>query len=218
MEIKFEDNKITSNWKIKSEKENSEANYSFEHSYKFWDVKYELPKDYKEVDVKISENIILPNLEQFWNYKNIWWPEIAIVAVTWWAIAWTVWYISLQWYSNEAKNTKVLSDLNSLVMAIETRSTNKWWKIEDFVLKWNKINFEELWIKRSDFKQSDWSDYLLFVNRKNNDFYQVFWYTIDQNWNKIAIIKWNYYQRKKYNPKSLVRINWKIIENWDIIE
>jgi hypothetical protein len=115
---------------------------------------------------------------------------------------------------NNAKNMKVNSDLRNLTSKIVT-TWAKWFNLEGLVLEWNKINFKQLGENEENFKNPYWDDYLIFV--KDNSF-QVYWTIIDENWNKIAIIRWDYYPKNDNDPKSLVEINWKIIENWDILE
>lgn len=136
-----------------------------------------------------------------------------------WIVFWYISNISSKWYINEARNMKTSSDLSNIFHSIENYSV-KWWKLENLVLNGNKIHFKKLQIMWGDLKQSDWSDYLIFINEKDKKYHfcQLFWYTINQNWDKVAVIVWNYYQANEYDPKSLVRINWKIIENWDVIE
>lgn len=123
---------------------------------------------------------------------------------------------SLKWYSQMAKNSKVYSDTRSLVTAIEIGITNKDINsLDKLILEDNKINFIELKQNNEDFKQPDWKDYLIFV--KDNRYYQIYWETIDNNWNITAVIRWNYIKTEENDPESLVEVNWNIIKDWDII-
>ena len=82
------------------------------------------------------------------------------------------------------------------------------------MLENNKINFTALIQNWEDFKHPDWSDYLIFLK---DNMYQLYWKTTDYNWNKIAIVIWNYYQENSTDTESLIIINWKIIKYWDIV-
>ena len=127
------------------------------------------------------------------------------------------------WYSQDAKNAKINSDLRTIVSAIEI-SYVRWdiISLNELIIWNNKINFALLNQNWDDFKHPDWTDYLIFtkeieVNWQKNEFYQLYWVTVDYDWNKIAQIKWNYVQMTDSDTESLVIINWKIIKYWDIV-
>ncbi len=55
-----------------------------------------------------------------------------IVVITILAILWTIWFVSFQWYSQEARWSKVVWDLRSLSSVLETLLT-EWNSIHNFV-------------------------------------------------------------------------------------
>ncbi len=205
-------------WKILVTDDKKELNFNLNSSYKKGWVKYEIPKDFEEINIKLMEISTLPDLNMGARFKEMGInnPKYVVLwAITGGAILWTVWFISMQGYSNDAKNAKIQSDLRNITMKIAIILAKWDAKLSDLKLEWNKINFEKLWENEEDFKNPDWSDYLLFVKWNQ---YNLYWTTINKNWEKVAIVKWSYYNVNKEDPETLVNINWKVIKNGDIIK
>jgi len=109
-----------------------------------------------------------------------------IVVITILAILWTIAFISLQSYSQRAKNSKVASDIRTLISAVEASSTqNSSYGISNLVIgtgaMWNPVlsgtfsngidistaSYNVWWINfpfvkqsSSDFKDPEWRDYI----------------------------------------------------------
>ncbi|MDQ7023376.1 MAG: hypothetical protein Q9M97_07785 [Candidatus Gracilibacteria bacterium] len=67
-ELKIEDKKIISNGNFKSDEEKFEANYNFEFDYREGKAEYVLPTDFKKIDLKLSDLLVLPNFEEIARY------------------------------------------------------------------------------------------------------------------------------------------------------
>lgn len=171
-----------------------------------------------------------------------------IVVIVILAILGTIAFISLQWYSSEARNTKRKSDLSNIISAIElkmiewvkTLSFVEWswaiilgnetsWKIQiawriwyNESLSWSynagNINYTPLWIKAENF-----SDPITQLPYKIwvttfNNQYNL-WATIEVDWIPDTYIKWN------WNPRTTneTKVSWKSSENifylsWTTVE
>jgi len=62
-----------------------------------------------------------------------------IVVITILAILWTLGFVSFQWYSQDAKWSKVLSDIKSLSSVIEAKLT-EWTNVHNFIGTPNTLN------------------------------------------------------------------------------
>jgi prepilin-type N-terminal cleavage/methylation domain-containing protein len=140
-----------------------------------------------------------------------------IVVITILAILWTIAFLSLQWYSADARNSKRNSDMknieNTMVIA-----QSKWATLMSFVTpvawkqlsSWSPIwwtgitvwvdynswipNYTTLWIKAKDFKDPLDKDYVMWVTIRSNWKYEIASST--ENWSiKTAYVVWNYTPR-----------------------
>lgn len=142
-----------------------------------------------------------------WGRLKFWFlPLISLVLFVLPILA-TIAYISLEWYSQDAKNSKVYSDLSSISKKISIETT-KWKDINDFILPENKINYSNLWEMLSTAKSPyENSEYRLFINKNS---FLVYWETVNSQWNYEVRILWNDINRE-------VKLDWIILKNWDII-
>ncbi len=148
-----------------------------------------------------------------------------IVVITILAILWTIAFISLQWYSSDARNSKRTSDLNSISSAMSIEIT-KWIGLLGFVRSdtnaqveniqiagstgstgWDydagRVNYTALWIKEEDFKDSNGSEYAIGVTTRIQWKYQL-WAKMEQwGWASVAKLVWTYSPR---NPASSVTV------------
>ena len=142
-----------------------------------------------------------------WNRLKFWlYPLVTLIIII--PILWTIAFISFQWYSEDAKNSKTIVDISSLSTKVLIEST-MWKDIKSFELSNHKINFELLWLNENDFKNPNSWDYLIFVDWYK---YQIYWKTSNS-----IIIKGNYIQENDSDPLSLVNIEWKTLTNWEYI-
>ena len=141
-----------------------------------------------------------------WNRFKFWiYPLVNIILII--PFLALIAFISLSWYSDEAKSAKVSSDLLTITSTIMVEGT-KWKTLESFMLEDNKINFEALKQNSVDFQNPFWWDYLIFIK---DNMYQVYWETSNS-----IIIKWTYYQIDNTYPVSLVQIDWEYKVNGNI--
>ena len=143
------------------------------------------------------------NRLKFWIYPLVLILPFFLIVLP---ILWTISFISLQWYSDDAKNSLVYTNVRTLTTAVEIQTT-RWNSLNSLMLKNNKINFEELRQNSEDYKNPFWWDYLIFVK---DDMFQIYSET-----DTSVVIKWNYYQKNKIDPLSLVLINWEYKQDWD---
>lgn len=139
-----------------------------------------------------------------------------IVVITILAILWTIAFLSMQWYSADARNSKRVSDLNSISNAVNVWITNgtsiiayvngsgsaltgisiawTWATVWSDYSAW-PINYSTLWIKQADFQDpSSNTPYVLWATTKIGWKYEVA--SIKETWTtKSAIILWNYVPR-----------------------
>ena len=180
---------------------------------------YSLDSEIKYQDNKISGTTIINDMDwdDFINISHIWkyiknYLELNNnINFTISPIA-----VSTSWYSQDAKNSKVISDLRTIVTSIEIKLTEWTIQFKDLMLENNKINFVKLWQKEEDFKNPSWEDYLIFIkeetyNGNKYEVYLVYWTTIDDQWNIVAAIKWSAFDDRT------VTINWKTVKSWDVI-
>ncbi len=114
---------------------------------------------------------------------------------------------NLLWNKQDAQNSKVIFNIRELSKHIEMQLVKGNINVSNLISENNKINFIKLRLNEKDFKNSDWSDFLIFIK---GGLYQIYWEVIDSNWNIKAVIRWN-------TIENLVKINWKTIKNWDIV-
>jgi len=173
------------------EKSNEKISFNWNLKFKFkeWLVEYKIPVDYNEINLNLTENIILPNLLSTSKPKITKWKVLLWTTAL--AIWWTIWYISLQWYSSEARDSKRKSDINNIYTAINLKKI-EWSPIEMLIIRkkeyewkdvyvwWKKLvpwkdyfvwtpNYSVLWIKQKDFLDPNWGEYLI-------------WYTSARGW------------------------------------
>ena len=131
--------------------------------------------------------------------KKAWFTLVElIVVITILAIIWTIAFISLQWYSSDARNTKRESDLASLSSAITTSLTEGknimsfskndnnndsrvspigiWGVVPTYGLEYEAghISYGALWLKQSDFSDPSYNTpYIIWTTSKAWGRYEI---------------------------------------------
>jgi len=177
---------------------------------------------------------VLPDYTSVWRTK-LDKKTLIVWGTAWLAAMWTVAYISLQWYSADARNSKRIQDLNNIAWSINIKTT-MWTPLESFVVRdeqyewknvyvwWKKLvwwedyfvwtpNYTALWIKQSDFQDPNGSEYLIWVTTMK-------WWAFEilasiENWdgNNSVKITWTYF----WNNLEFLK-KWKDYEIiWDNI-
>jgi len=119
----------------------------------------------------------------------------------------TIAFISLQWYSQDAKNSKVYSDINTISKKI-TIENIKWTDINSFILDDNKIDTSKLWDDMYNYNSPyENSEYKLFIN---DNYFLVYWELVNSEWKYEVKILWN-------APVQEIEIDWVTLKSWDII-
>lgn len=223
------------NISIKDPNIDIEVKNNINFSVKKSEIEYIIPENIEEIDISLDEISPLPNFNEisFIN-KNKW-------LLVWWTVAsiwWAVTFISLQWYSSDARNSKRTSDLGSIVSKITIEST-KWKSLESFVIRdekyewkdfyvwWVKLiwwknyfawqlNYETLDIKKDEFSDPDWSSYIIWVTTLDWWKYQIL-SNMERTWGYYSRIKWNYHTYYKWELE-VKKISWlkiQLINNID---
>lgn len=208
----------------------------FTIGYKEWGAEYMIPESIQELDISVMEMMTLPNISSLKSMEMN--KQTYIIAwVTGWAVLGTVAFISLQWYSQEAKNSKIYSDLANLSKAVEISNTPlKSMVIENDeylgnnVIVWDKvltsgenyfvgtINFAALNQNWDDFKAPDGSDYIIWVVvYKHIAKFQVMGKIQNPDGSYKTAVKWSYYQANDWDSKWLIYINNQPVVNNEII-
>jgi len=147
-----------------------------------------------------------------------------IVVITILAILGTIAFISLQGYSQDAKNSKVLNDVRSIVTAVEVKLTEGSVSMANVVdgntlsdpadngVTWTfgsgsilgtdgtysvgGVNFTGLRQNGADFSDSEGNPYIaaVAINGTDNSFYQVVGQTKNADATYTAVLKGNYVQ------------------------
>lgn len=142
---------------------------------------------------------------------------IAIVeSVVFLSILWTIGFISLQWYSWEAKNAKRISDLSNIKAAISIKIAQGYFldsfiteteinRLSNLSLGWKKAtnntyrawipNYQSLDINRSDFIDPNWNDYPL-ASTPTWGWRFLIAASLEENYGKVSLLKWNYQARR----------------------
>lgn len=168
-----------------------------------------------------------------------------IVVITILAILGTIAFISLQSYSKNARDSKRISDVNSLLTKIRLEET-KWTPLIDMLiedtslsphnitLNWDTtsyqsyqwtVNFEYLKEDENKFKDpSNYNDYLFAFSKWVVDdipYTYIQMATVSESEN-VAKLVWNYYKFKDWDSKSLFLIDlwwWtfeELEDNWTL--
>lgn len=141
-----------------------------------------------------------------------------IVVITILAILGTIAFLSLQWYSADARNSKRSSDTSNIQGAIVTAQT-KGSNIMSFItantsnqftgaltsIGWTGTivgtdytawspNYVALWLKAADFKDPGGQNYVIGVTTKANWKFEIASST-EQGVSRIAAVSWNYIPR-----------------------
>lgn len=141
----------------------------------------------------INYHLKMKNLKKWFTLVEL------IVVITILAILGTIAFISLQWYSSDARNSKRVSDLGSISTAMSIKITQWIWllwfiksdinaQIPNISIAWTgaftwgasqnydawRVNYVALWIKQEDFQDPTWSqDYAMWATTKINGKYQL---------------------------------------------
>ena len=154
-----------------------------------------------------------------------------IVVITILAILGTIAFISLQWYSQDAKNSKVASDLGTLASAIEISNTKGNTTIAGLLdnaknsgvslptgtfgsgltitdgtnagIGW--VDFAALNQNGADFKDSDGKDYIYsYAASGSVAYYQVVWQVKEASGSNKVLVKGNYVEKITSDVDGLV--------------
>ncbi len=226
-------------WKIELENDLT-ANFNVKLSLQKWAATYSIPTNFEEVEVGLNEMINIPNFNIGSTYNNLSTNQKVMLTWTAWWIVWTVAFISLQWYSQDAKNSKVMADVRILRSAIEVDIAKNWTSLKDYVLRdenyeaewltvdwvelvgWENyfvwtINFDTLWQNAQDFTSPWWDDYLIWVvNTWTRSYYQIFGKTTN-SYGDTAIVTWNYTKSGFDDTEGLIYYNWEMMTNYSPI-
>jgi hypothetical protein len=200
---------------------------------------YKIPEKFENIEINISQIMTLPNFHQVWKISG---PEVAVIWTTLWAIWGTVAYISLQWYQQEAKNSRKISDLSNLVSLIEI-SLIKWdITLENIVIAdkqssqnkvirvwgnkviewWNyfiwDINYDIFEYKKDIFELEGEKYKIAVYKEWNRKQYQLLTFLEEGNKNSKVLVKWNYFPRilKRYEFIKIKNTSEEDIEkNWN---
>lgn len=165
------------------------------------------------------------NKEIFKKDNKLWFTLVElIVVITILAILWTIAFISLNWYAKEARDTKRISDLRSLISKITLEHT-RWLSMEDIIIETSTKTWQILWqsnqtihtfwklnfelLKENELNFKDPSNH-------NQDYYFAYarwwewkdsyaylqWATISEK-NNITKIMWNYSPSVEWDVESL---------------
>ncbi len=157
-----------------------------------------------------------------------------IVVITILAILWTIAFISLQWYSSEARDSKRLSDITNILKKLAVEDT-KWntiinlidnqttftWTINNELVNLTKGTPKFIEIKEDGSKYKDpitkW-DYILWYVKWWTwswayKFLQIA--TVNEEKNE-AVVKWNYYKIDIINdsPSIIKNGSWNFVVDW----
>ena len=102
------------------------VNYNFEFDYKKWDSKYEIPKKFEKVDIKLLEMNVLPNFYESLNFNKNYSSRLKT-----WIIAsvWVIWIWATASFNKElekAEDSKRISDISTLSTVIRYSYVNEW--------------------------------------------------------------------------------------------
>lgn len=145
--------------------------------------------------------------------------ELLVVIIIIWLL-WTIAFVSLVWYTSDARNAKRVTDLNSIKTALNIE-LNSWADILSFVKNSNnaistpniawvtlthptwiynawEINHAKLNMKPSNFVDPDWQIYVIWATNLDWWAYQLT-ASIESFDYKLAKVCWNYIQRLSSN-------------------
>ena len=160
-----------------------------------------------------------------------------IVVITILAILWTIAFISLSWYSKEARDAKRATDTSSLLSKINIEET-RWTPLSDLITNTEDAYLQILWNSGSlvktfweaDFKtlKEDEKNFRDPSNKSQNypmayavwgsgrDAYKFIEIATVSEKNNTAVIKWNYYKLEEDDAKSLFLTGGTTVNDWGI--
>lgn len=157
-----------------------------------------------------------------------------IVVITILAILWTISFISLQWYSAEARDSKRISDTSSLLTKVNIEQTKWEIPLEKLIVSTHTYSGQILWKANSPYESMWKVDFELLKENPENfkdpstkaDYPMAYaiWGTWTWAYKFIqiltrsekenqAVIKWNYYTTSTWDIPSLFFEDWGFIEN-----
>ena len=148
-----------------------------------------------------------------------------IVVITILAILWTIAFISLQWYSREARDSKRIQDIRSLLTKLNVENVKgtpyrdmlSWWQIHYIDINWNAEEVYQ-WNIDYEYLRESRENFLDPKTNKDYDFATSEWTTKykaeDQRFNFIEwryesektneeVILWNYYKYLSSDAENL---------------
>jgi len=164
-----------------------------------------------------------------------------IVVIVILSILWTLAFISMQWYSQQAKESKILTDVRNLASAMEVK-LSKWNNLDNLVISnrtdinwvdtWSTIeagkfvlwdlkyevwvfDFKQLQLNRDNFiYDNKWEkrDYIFaYVKAPNKLSYQFAGQIYNTAGKYDIIIRWNYVKLSSSDARWLVSESWSDI-------
>ncbi len=150
--------------------------------------------------------------------KWIAWTTFLVMTV----ILWSIWFISLQGYSSDARNSKRISDISSIQSSLTVKIANWtnilsfvdenkdnkidstilsiWWKTSitsDYYNAWY-ANYSVLSMRAGDFTDpTNQSPYVVWVTTLGWWRYQIVANMEQASWSKVARVIWTYANREK---------------------
>jgi len=134
-------------------------------------------------------------------------------------IFWGIGFISLQWYSADARNSKRASDINTINSAlitqlaqgqsvlsfvnenidnkIDSKVLSIWWRKETSATDYNAwtVNYAALPVRELDFMDPIGVPYVIWVTTRINSKFEIASNMEQWNWNYVARLVWNYVAR-----------------------
>ena len=161
-----------------------------------------------------------------------------IVVITILAILGTIAFLSLSWYSRDARNSKIVYDVKNLTKMMEVklskgedldnlvlnnRMSINWVNSGSTVLSWAYLLSDlDYWVGTFDFKKMrmNWDDFVYndrwverpylfaYVKTPEKLFYEFVAQNMNQSWRYSAVISWDYYRKSSIDTKWLISENW----------
>ncbi len=157
--------------------------------------------------------------------NNAWFTLVElIVVISILAILWTIAFLSFQWYSAEARNSKRISNLWNVSEKI-IFETIQWVKIKSLVkdrtntLSWHvywwvdsilwdnydawTINFDAIWVNEENFLDPLGNKYIIWISTKFLWSFELA-ASMEKNWTFVWKIVWTYNPRKSALTESSI--------------
>ena len=158
-----------------------------------------------------------------------------IVVITILAILWTIAFISLQWYSKEARDSARLVDARSLIWKINIENARgiplsellTWSTTSTITINKNSSAISNIWMANFEYLREDRNNFQDPTNGIDYPIAFAEWWswkwsysflqiaTVSEK-NNVAMVLWNYYLMDKNDSPSLFLIDGDYIVNWKL--